>query len=100
MAHKHRLRPTKMQKTNVLQRTLILICTASGILSAQEAPYGLTERQPNTTLLLNSPGYALGEMELERVFADLRFSSSLHLTHAGDGSNRLFVVERLSLIHI
>ena len=83
-----------MRKTNVLQRALILICIAFGILSAQEAPYGLTERHPNTTLLLDSPGYALGEMELERVFADLRFSSSLHLTHAGDGSNRLFVVER------
>ncbi len=63
-------------------------------LLAQQAPYGLAERQANTSLLLDSPGYALAAMKLERIFADLRFSSSLHLTHAGDGSNRLFVVER------
>ena len=76
---------------------LIIFATA---LSAQEAPYGLQERQSNTSLLLDSPGYALAPMQLELAFPNLLFSSSLHLTHAGDGSDRIFVVERSGQIHV
>lgn len=98
MIHRRRLNTVNTLKTNGRALSFLLVCLASGTLSSQEAPYGLTERQLNTTLLLDSPGYALGEMELERVFTDLRFSSSLYLTHAGDGSNRLFVVERSGVV--
>ncbi len=73
----------------------LLFATA---LSAQENPYGLDQRSANTSLLLDSPGYALAPMQLERAFPNLLFSSSLHLTHAGDGSDRIFVVERSGLI--
>jgi len=69
-------------------------------LSAQEAPYGIETRQANTTLRLDSPGYALAPMQLELAFPNLLFSSSLHLTHAGDGSDRIFVVERGGQIHV
>jgi uncharacterized repeat protein (TIGR03806 family) len=69
-------------------------------LSAQETPYGLQDRQTNTALLLDSPGYDLAPMQLELAFPNLLFSSSLHLTHADDGSNRIFVVERGGQIHV
>ncbi len=78
----------------------LLTLIMSSSLRAQETPYGLTERTPNTSLLLESPGYALAAMDLERVFPDLRFASSVHMTHAGDGSNRLFVVERSGVVRV
>lgn len=76
---------------------VILLATA---LSAQEMPYGLNERQSNSSLLLDSPGYALAPMQLELAFPSFRFDSSLHLTHAGDGSDRIFVVERGGMVHV
>lgn len=94
MTHRRRLNTVNTLKTSGRAIPFLLVWLASGTLSYQESPYGLTERQPNTTLLLDSPVYALGEMKLERVFTDLRFYSSLYLTHAGDGFSRLFVVER------
>ena len=98
MIHRRRLNTVTTLKTSEQALSFLLVWLASGTLSYQESPYGLTKRQPNTTLLLDSPGYALGEMKLERVFTDLRFSSSLYLTHAGDGSNRLFVVVRSGVV--
>ena len=78
----------------------LLLIIFAATLSAQEGPYGLQERQSNTSLLLDSPGYALAPMQLELAFPNLLFSSSLHLTHAGDGSDRIFVVERSGQIHV
>jgi len=54
--------------------SFLLVRLASDTLSSQESPYGLTERQPNTTLLLDSPGYAPREMKLERVFTDVVYN--------------------------
>jgi len=54
-------------------------------------PYGLNERVPNTSLLVTST--APTEIELHHVFSDLSFSKPLFLTHAGDGTNRIFVVQ-------
>ena len=98
MIHRRRLNTVNTLKTSGRALSFLLVWLASGTLSPQESPYGLTERQPNTTLLLDSPRYALGEMKIERVFTDLRFSPSLYLTHTGDGSNRLFVVERSGVV--
>ncbi len=78
---------------------LILLFFAA-VISAQEAPYGLDARQPNNALLLESSGYALAPMQLRLAFPHLRFTSSLHLTHADDGTNRLFVVERGGQIRV
>ncbi len=39
-------------------------------------------------------------LEPERAFPRLRFERPLELTYAGDGSNRVFVVEQRGLIHV
>ena len=37
-------------------------------------------------------------MDMERVFSNLSFSQPVYLTHAHDGTNRLFLVERTGII--
>lgn len=39
-------------------------------------------------------------LEPERAFPQLRFERPLELTHAGDGSDRVFVVEQRGVIHV
>ena len=67
---------------------------------AQERPYGLTQRVPITDLRVASSGYELADMRLRRAFPNLSFVEPLYLTHAADGSDRLFVVERLGAIRV
>ena len=43
---------------------------------------------------------ANAQFSLEEAFPNLLFSSALYLTHAGDGSNRIFVVERSGRIQV
>jgi glucose/arabinose dehydrogenase len=40
------------------------------------------------------------QVTLTPVFTDLSFNTPVHLTHAGDGSNRLFVVEKRGTIQV
>ncbi len=61
-------------------------------------PYGLETRIPNESLLISTYGDTLAEMKLTAVFKDLAFSGPVYLTHAGDGSNRLFLVEKKGVI--
>jgi len=75
---------------------LILLFTWS-LLFAQ--PYGLTERVPNTSLLITTTG-APSNITPERVFPGLSFAQPIYLTHAGDGSNRIFIVEKRGVIKI
>ena len=65
-----------------------------------QAPHGLPERVPNTSFLPFSSGYALGEMRLRRTFAALSLSEPIFLTHAGDGTDRLFAGERAGRIRV
>ncbi|MBI2502494.1 MAG: PQQ-dependent sugar dehydrogenase [Candidatus Latescibacteria bacterium] len=44
--------------------------------------------------------YVLAEVELRRVFPGSRFARPLYLTHAGDGSGRVFVVEQPGTIRV
>ena len=74
MVRKRRLHMANKLITSGTVLSLLLVWLASGTLSSQEFPYDLTEHQPNTTLLLDSPGYALREMELERVFTDVVYN--------------------------
>ncbi len=67
----------------------LLLLSIVQSLTAQ--PYGLEVRVPNTSLLLTSS--APTEIELQRVFSKISFSKPLFLTHAGDGSDRVFVVQ-------
>ncbi len=46
-----------------------------------------------------SPNAALPALELERVFPALTFERPVLLTHAGDGSGQVYVVEQHGVIH-
>jgi len=70
------------------------------IAQAQAPPYGLTQRIPNQDFRISSSGYALTDMRLQRLYPTLSFSEPLYLTHAGDQSNRLFVVEKAGKIKV
>lgn len=81
-------------------KLLITIFLFSSILLLAQDPYGLQERVPNTGFKLRSVGNKLAEKQLENAFPNLSFEQSLFLTHAGDGSNRLFVVEKTGFIRV
>ncbi len=46
-----------------------------------------------------SPNAALPSLELERVFPALTFERPVLLTHAGDGSGQVYVVEQHGVVH-
>ena len=57
------------------------------------------QRTPNA-VDIRSTSASVEALALVRAFPALTFSSAVHLAHAGDGSNRLFVVERQGLIRV
>lgn len=67
---------------------------------SQTPPYGLTQRVPNTAFKISTSGSSLASMQLRRVFSRLAFSSPLLLTHAGDNSDRVFVMEQAGIIKV
>ncbi len=73
----------------------IILCMA-GNLTAQ--PYGLENRVPNSSLLISISG--LTSLETKRVFPNLVVNDPLGMVHAGDGSNRLFVLEQPGRIRV
>ena len=75
-----------------------LFALPAGLLS--QAPYGLEERMPNTRFLPGTAGYELGEMQLRQVFAGAYLGSPVFLTHAGDGSDRIFVCDRAGRVRV
>ncbi len=66
----------------------------------QAPPYGLTQRVPNTSFKISTSGSSLASMQLRRVFGGLAFTKPILLTHAGDNSDRIFVVEQGGVIKI
>ncbi|MBT4499594.1 MAG: glucose sorbosone dehydrogenase, partial [Gemmatimonadetes bacterium] len=83
-----------------MNRTLSPLCLLLFLVlpALPQAPYGLSERVSNTSFLPSSSGYALGEMQLRRIFSNISLAQPVFLTHAGDGSDRIFVVERAGRI--
>ena len=65
-----------------------------------DAPYGLTKRIPNTSFLLSTSGDTLADMQTKRVFTALSFSRPIYLFHAGDSTDRIFVVEKSGIIKV
>jgi glucose/arabinose dehydrogenase len=63
-------------------------------------PYGLQERIPNDAFELKSTSNELASIQLQNAFPNLRFDQALFLTHAGDGSNRIFVVTKRGIVHV
>lgn len=87
-----------MHRAALLTLILALVPLSSPL--SQDLPYGLTERTPNTSFLVSTTEAPLVEMQLRRVFSALSFSQAVFLTHAGDGSDRLFVVEKSGRIQV
>jgi uncharacterized repeat protein (TIGR03806 family) len=53
----------------------------------------------DTSRLMGSPD-PLPPLEIEKAFPNLRFERPLQITHAGDGTNRLFVVTQKGIIYV
>ena len=78
----------------------LALAAANGPIWPQTAPYGLRERIANDAFLVTTGGDALEAMQLVEAFPHLRFDRPVFLTHSGDGSGRLFVVEQDGLIRV
>lgn len=67
-----------------------------------DTPYGLTRRPVLGNLNLpRAPGGTPGAIGIVPAFPDLpAFSQPVYLTHSGDNSNRLFVVEQAGVIRV
>ncbi len=65
-----------------------------------QAPYGIEERVANEAFRVSTRGEGLQDMQLRRVFAERALRQPVFLTHAGDGSGRLFALERAGLVQV
>jgi uncharacterized repeat protein (TIGR03806 family) len=76
----------------------LLLCWVGAALAQ---PFGLTQRVAvsGVRIPLDDPG-APGTVRIGRAFPNLSFSLPLFVTHAPDGSNRLFVVEKGGKIRV
>ncbi len=74
--------------------------TANASCDGDAAPYGLTTRPVATTCHLDGSPDQFPSLEVERAFPALTFSAPVQVTHAPDGSNRLFVVEQTGQIKV
>ncbi len=77
---------------------IILLMFSVILLNAQ--PYGLTERIPNNSFLITTTGDTLADMTLIRVFKNIPLIQPIYLWHAGDGTNRIFVVEKAGVVKV
>ena len=76
----------------------VLLALLAADAEPQERPYGLVERQ-TADLQVASAGPG-GKARLQPAFQGLSFTQPIYLTHAGDGSGRVFVVERPGTIRV
>ncbi|HPG39950.1 MAG TPA: PQQ-dependent sugar dehydrogenase [bacterium] len=63
-------------------------------------PYGLTSRQNNSSLLITTSGGNYSNIELEQIFKSIALDDPILVTHAGDRSDRIFIVEKKGRIKI
>lgn len=68
--------------------------------AAPAQPYGIDTRDPNTGVLINNLPPAAGSYTTQALFPASSFTSPVHITNAGDGTNRVFVVERAGRIRV
>jgi uncharacterized repeat protein (TIGR03806 family) len=65
-----------------------------------DRPYGLTQRKANSTCKLDGEPDTVESLQVVQAFPNLTFSQPLYITHAPDGTNRLFVVEKTGRIYV
>ena len=73
---------------------------AALLIIAQPIAAQLPSSRIRNSVDIRSSGAGVEALALRQVFAGLAFSSAVHLTHANDGSDRLFVVERNGIIRV
>ncbi|MBI3110358.1 MAG: PQQ-dependent sugar dehydrogenase [Ignavibacteriales bacterium] len=85
-----------------MRRVICLICLVSLSLQVTwtQGPRGPQGEVGGTDQRLVERSNGLAGIKLERVFTNLSFNQPTFLTHAGDGSNRVFVTERRGVIHV
>ena len=64
------------------------------------SPHGLTSRPVNTTCRFDGTPDQFPQLESERAFPALDFTQPVQITHAPDGSDRLFVVEQAGTVRV
>jgi glucose/arabinose dehydrogenase len=80
--------------------TLIILQIVISFGLAQEKPYGLDRFiSADTSRLMGSPD-SLPPLEIEKAFPNLKFDRPVQITHAGDGTNRIFVVTQRGIIYV
>ncbi len=65
-----------------------------------DGSFGLTKRVPNTTCKLPGQPASLASMKIKVAFANLTFERPVYITHAPDGTDRIFVVEQAGIIKV
>ncbi len=78
----------------------VLLAACAQEEAAQEAPYGLEQRVQVQGLTFPTGLASPGPVDVVDAFPLLSFQEPLLLTHAGDGSGRVFVVERRGVVKV
>lgn len=81
-----------------MKATIALLLLAAS--ARAQDPYEPQARALQTVFKPKAIANALASIQLQNAFPNLRFDQALFLTHAGDGSNRIFVVTKRGTIHV
>jgi uncharacterized repeat protein (TIGR03806 family) len=74
--------------------------TPGGTCDANSAPFGLSSRVTASQCKLDGDPDTAPALEVERVFTAISFTQPVQLTHAPDGTDRIFVVEQGGKIRV
>jgi hypothetical protein len=91
---------TRVSTSPILRAAIAASALVLIPISAFAQPYGIDPRVPNTGVLINNLPPAAGSYTTTALFPGGSFSEPVHITNAGDGTNRVFVVERAGRIRV
>ena len=84
---------------NVMCRLFCWVAATTVSSAAQTLPYGIDEREANTSFAVRTSAPST-KMSLRQTFADRVGQLPVALTHAGDGSQRIFWLMKDGLIQV
>ncbi len=83
-----------------MNRLALLAATTLLAAAVDAQPYGIDTRESNTGIVINNLPPPVGSYTVQNVFPSVSFTSPVHVTNAGDGTNRVFVVEQPGRIRV